>query len=303
MALLREVILSSATRGTLTGSGVNRTAVESRLERVPWQRMEQYSTAVTNVISGGIDRESATGVTSQSDAFISEAAGATGETKWTIVFDLETFSRTSPPMKYVADYVAANISARLNAGETKPSELTTICNLSPLMNMSSETSKASKSTSAALTLSGRASRTIEVVRFDERRVAGRRVAGPEQGLEANAIDISTGRKRGWDVRRAANEAGLYTLRMECRVRVNTGNVASVRAAVRGRAEGVLTPDGKEVKVVSEPTVEAGGALGAGGNTTGTGGRRSGAQIGAIVGGALIGTMLLVGLTIFVVRRR
>lgn len=109
VSAVREIILSSATRGTLDGSNVALSDV--KIAHVPWKQMENQ-----------------TAVRSPSDEFEGLHGGEPVEND-VVQLDLVTTSITDPPMQYVGDFVAKNITSRILFRGREPAF--SECSLSP----------------------------------------------------------------------------------------------------------------------------------------------------------------------------
>lgn len=229
VSAVREIIVSSATRGTLDSSDDAHSDV--KIAHVPWKMM-QYQGA---------------GVRSSSSEFEGAAGDDSAENDM-VQFDLQTTSLTDPPMQYVGDFLAQNITARLAKAGSE--SLSTSCSLSPENDADSEPGSVQSSISKeksreSLETPDALATVLETVRDEGASEISIRLRCQIRCSEGRGKDVMSAIDRGCGKDLNAKLAEVWALKTPEGAPVSaTGNAQLVKSADGASADGSGTSDDK-----------------------------------------------------------
>jgi hypothetical protein len=262
VSAVRAIIVSSGTRGTLDDS--NLAQADVRIAHVPWKQMRVQSEVRGKSVDDTVTAKSEDAVTGFADDIVQ--------------FDLNATSQTNPPMQYIADYVAENITAHLTVAQSDKMPPTAQCSLSPDDGAKNDSTGSANSTNK-----------IESV----------------VGEDSPPVLFSRQQQQG----EQAEPSGRMPLRMRCQIRCLEGQGQNVARQVdkggggSGAGWSLTSPDGAPIYISSRATVvQTGGDASATGVESTVSGKLSTTKWLLVGAGAVVG-VLCVGLLVIVRNRR
>lgn len=200
VSAVREIIATSATRGTLESSEDLESDV--KIAHVPWKQMHSQGQ-----------------VRSASENEFEGATGGDSTEVELVQFDLQTSTMTDPPMQYIGDSLARNITTRLALALVDNEPLSVTCSLSP-------------ESAIALSASG--------VDSSPRTEEGKELMESPEMRDEVAKTVRNG------------NAGDIPLRLRCEVRCTNGRGKDVKSTVE---HGIGKVDAKSAEVWTFKTPE------------------------------------------------